>query len=70
MDNIKKQLRFFQVLVVILVVVVVAQGTFWLSSLAPKRNENNPVQKIQQSPVAAPVVSVAFEFISGFSQAK
>jgi hypothetical protein len=70
MDNIKKQLRFFQVLVIILAVVVVAQGTFWLSSLASPRRENSPVQKIQHAPTPLPVVSVAVQFISALNNAE
>jgi hypothetical protein len=71
MDSIKKQLRFFQVLIAVLAVVVVAQCTFWLNIFStPASSDYNPVQKVkeleEQRKVIAPAVSAVFQFMARF----
>ncbi len=61
MENVKKQLRFFKILVGVLLVVVVAQCSFWLNQFAGStRAGYNPVQKVkmlqQQPRVVAPAI--------------
>jgi hypothetical protein len=41
MDSVKKQLRFFKVLIVILVLVVAAQFSFLFNVFAPSKSSDN-----------------------------
>lgn len=75
MDNSKKQIRLFKIIIAVLMVVVIAQGSFWLNVFSnPTASEYNPVQKVkvinQQRKVVAPVVGSFIELISNLSSGK
>ncbi len=69
MDSVKKQLRFFKVLVIVLLMVVLTQFTFWVtsaSSSSSSRFDILPrVKPLQHSKVIAPAVSSAIDFFLG-----
>lgn len=69
MDSVKKQLRFFKVLVAVLMLIIVAQCSFWLNSFSGSgSSDNTPIDKIkiihQQGKVIAPVVSGVIDFLN------
>lgn len=74
MDNVKKQLRFFKVLVIVLLMVVLTQFTFWVTSISgssSSRFEILPDMKpMQHSKVVAPAVSGAIHFFLGVISTK
>jgi hypothetical protein len=69
MDNIKKQLRFFKVLVVVLLMIVLTQFTFWITSASGSSSSRFDifprVKPLQHSKVVAPAVSAAIDFFVG-----
>lgn len=75
MDSVKKQLRFFKVLVAVLMLIIVAQCSFWLNSFSSSGSSTqNPIDKVkmiqQQGKVVAPVVSGVFDFLAGLNSEK
>ena len=71
MDSVKKQLRFLKVVMAILVVLVVAQCSFWLNVFSGPVTEPHSVykEKVLQQPrrAIAPAVSVVIEYIYDLS---
>ena len=75
MDNSKKQITLFKIIIAVLMVVVIAQGSFWLSVFSnPTSSAYNPVQKVkvinQQRKVVAPALNSFIEFLSDISSGK
>lgn len=67
MDSVKKQLRFFKVLVAVLLMVVITQFTFWVASVSNSSSSRFDVlpkmKPMQHSKVIAPAVSGAIDFL-------
>jgi hypothetical protein len=69
MDSVKKQLRFFKVLIVILVVVVLAQFSFLVNVFGnPKSSETDPFKRVkvleQPKRVIEPAVSILLKIFT------